>query len=151
MARKNSLREYQTAVAERLRNLSKEELQPYLSWIFGRRTFLVRCSARRERGHSSAAGCPVPLTKPYFCGLTNIRGSLYGVIDFSIFLGLPAVTPGLDSRLCSCRNQWCKVQRFWSTEWQDSRTWKDLPQPPARKMCPPGSKTSTPMRRNCLA
>ncbi|MDR1530388.1 MAG: chemotaxis protein CheW [Burkholderiales bacterium] len=29
----------------------------------------------------------VPLTRPWFLGLTNVRGNLYGVIDFSLFLG----------------------------------------------------------------
>ena len=28
---------------------------------------------------------PVPLTRPWFLGLTNVRGSLYSVVDFSLF------------------------------------------------------------------
>jgi twitching motility protein PilI len=30
---------------------------------------------------------PVPLTKPWFLGIANIRGNLYSVIDFGGFLG----------------------------------------------------------------
>ena len=30
---------------------------------------------------------PVPLTKPWFMGVANIRGNLYSVIDFGRFLG----------------------------------------------------------------
>ena len=30
---------------------------------------------------------PVPLTKPWFAGLANIRGSLHAVTDFSVFRG----------------------------------------------------------------
>src|SRR6266571_1441080 len=38
----------------------------------------------------------VPLTKPWYLGVANIRGNLYGVIDFAGFLGQPLepVTPG---------------------------------------------------------
>jgi len=38
----------------------------------------------------------VPLTKPWYLGIANIRGNLYGVIDFAGFLGHPLepVTPG---------------------------------------------------------
>src|SRR5438132_9164207 len=38
----------------------------------------------------------VPLTKPWYLGVANIRGNLYGVIDFAGFLGYPLepVTPG---------------------------------------------------------
>jgi twitching motility protein PilI len=38
----------------------------------------------------------VPLTKPWYLGVANIRGNLYGVIDFAGFLGRPLepVAPG---------------------------------------------------------
>jgi twitching motility protein PilI len=38
----------------------------------------------------------VPRTKPWYLGIANIRGNLYGVIDFAGFLGRPLepVTPG---------------------------------------------------------
>jgi twitching motility protein PilI len=38
----------------------------------------------------------VPMTKPWYLGIANIRGNLYGCIDFSGFLGQPieAPTPG---------------------------------------------------------
>jgi len=37
----------------------------------------------------------VPMTKPWYLGIANIRGNLYGVIDFAGFLGRPveAVAP----------------------------------------------------------
>lgn len=31
---------------------------------------------------------PVPLTRPWFAGLTNVRGVLYSVVDFAAFRGL---------------------------------------------------------------
>ena len=30
---------------------------------------------------------PVPLTKPWYLGVANIRGNLYSVVDFARFLG----------------------------------------------------------------
>src|SRR2546429_3379747 len=38
----------------------------------------------------------VPLTKPWYLGVANMRGNLYGVIDFAGFLGQPLepVMPG---------------------------------------------------------
>jgi twitching motility protein PilI len=44
----------------------------------------------------------VPLTKPWFLGVANIRGNLYGVVDFAGFLGhpvAPPLAPGGTSRL----------------------------------------------------
>ena len=44
----------------------------------------------------------VPLTKPWFIGLANIRGNLYSVVDFAGFLGHEVVAPhaaGGSSRL----------------------------------------------------
>jgi len=37
----------------------------------------------------------VPLTKPWYMGIANIRGNLYGVIDFAGFLGQPLDAPTL--------------------------------------------------------
>jgi twitching motility protein PilI len=38
----------------------------------------------------------VPMTRPWYLGIANIRGNLYGCIDFAGFLGKPvtAATPG---------------------------------------------------------
>lgn len=41
----------------------------------------------------------VPLTKPWFCGMANIRGSLYSVVDFSAFQGGEPTPQNADSRL----------------------------------------------------
>jgi twitching motility protein PilI len=41
----------------------------------------------------------VPLTKPWFRGLANIRGNLYSVIDFSGFLGRGNVPGAAQNRL----------------------------------------------------
>jgi len=42
---------------------------------------------------------PVPLTRPWFMGMSSVRGNLYAVSDLSAFLGGRAVRLGTDSRL----------------------------------------------------
>ncbi len=41
----------------------------------------------------------VPLTRPWFMGMTNVRGNLYAVTDLSAFMGGRPVRSGLESRL----------------------------------------------------
>jgi twitching motility protein PilI len=42
---------------------------------------------------------PVPLTKPWYLGVSNIRGNLFSVIDFGRFLAREAPAPGGQPRL----------------------------------------------------
>lgn len=41
----------------------------------------------------------VPLTRPWFLGVANIRGNLFSVIDFSVFLGHEPAPPSGMTRL----------------------------------------------------
>lgn len=41
----------------------------------------------------------VPLTQPWFSGLANVRGNLYGVVDLSIYLGKESMPYNLKSRI----------------------------------------------------
>ena len=42
---------------------------------------------------------PVPLTRPWYRGLTNVRGNLYSVVDFARFSVGSAATLSPDARL----------------------------------------------------
>lgn len=42
---------------------------------------------------------PVPLTHAWFRGVANVRGNLYGIVDFSAFLGRGPTPPTLDNRV----------------------------------------------------
>ena len=42
---------------------------------------------------------PVPLTRPWLRGVSNVRGNLYSVVDFAAFLGVGAVMLSEQSRL----------------------------------------------------
>lgn len=48
---------------------------------------------------------PAPLTQPWFVGAANVRGNLYGAVDFGAFRGAAAATPGPASRLVLCGQQ----------------------------------------------
>jgi twitching motility protein PilI len=94
-----SLREYQRELAERLRtsaegarNISKLGVQ------VGEESWLVELTDAGEVIPVPAIA-PVPLTRPWFRGLTNIRGNLYSVVDFSAFLGGRPAATGAEARL----------------------------------------------------
>ncbi len=42
---------------------------------------------------------PVPLTKPWYRGLANVRGNLLGIVDLSLFAGGPATPLDKESRV----------------------------------------------------
>lgn len=42
---------------------------------------------------------PVPLTKPWYCGVANVRGNLYSVVDLSVYLGGDAIPQEGQSRV----------------------------------------------------
>ena len=42
---------------------------------------------------------PVPLTKPWYTGVANVRGNLYSIIDFSMFIGAAPAIRSERSRL----------------------------------------------------
>lgn len=46
-----------------------------------------------------AAVCQVPLTQPWYLGLSNIRGNLVGIIDYARYLDAGATAVAPDSRV----------------------------------------------------
>jgi len=42
---------------------------------------------------------PVPLTKPWFAGVANVRGALYSVVDFAAFRGHEPTPHNSEARL----------------------------------------------------
>ncbi len=96
---KTSLRQFQTELALRL---SSAKAQPAVATRLG-----VQCASGYWLIDLADAGeivpvpeiLPVPLTKPWYVGVANIRGSLYSVVDFSSFTGAEAVARGQENRL----------------------------------------------------
>ena len=99
MARQTSLRDFQRELAGRLAE-ARAETTPHarLGVQAGGRYWLLRL---RDAGEVLPLPevTPVPLTRPWFMGLANIRGNLAGVVDFALFMGEPPVERSPDARL----------------------------------------------------
>lgn len=87
MAKKTSLREFQEYLAERLTGAAAGRSGASLLGVrAGDENWLVDLSESGEIVQAPRL-TPVPLTKPWFAGLANIRGSLHAVTDLSVFRG----------------------------------------------------------------
>lgn len=100
MARKISLREFQESVVAKLQSLAASEAAhpSKLGVRVGSQFWLVNLSDISEV-LPVPAQTPVPLAQPWFSGVANFRGNLYGIVDFGLFLGGAATPPGVDCRL----------------------------------------------------
>ena len=98
MAERISLRDYQRDLAARLRRAESGQVASKLGLQIGDEGWLVDLIDAGEVVPVPAITA-VPLTRPWFKGLTNIRGNLYSVVDFSAFLGGAAAAMGEQSRL----------------------------------------------------
>lgn len=87
MARKTSLREFQQYLAERLTGAAQgRHSSSWLGVRAGEQDWLIDLTDGGEILQAPRL-TPVPLTRPWFAGIANIRGSLYAVSDFSVFCG----------------------------------------------------------------
>ena len=89
MARdRNRLRDFQQALAQRLRLAAElPQRQSRLAVQVGERGYLLNLDDISEVSPIGPV-TPVPLTRPWFLGITNVRGTLYAVSDFAVWLGL---------------------------------------------------------------
>jgi len=86
MAKQISLREFQQALAQRLREAQTEaEPTSRLSVEAGRRNWLLKLDEAGEMLPLPEISS-VPLTRPWYLGLANIRGVLSSVVDFGAFM-----------------------------------------------------------------
>lgn len=100
MARKISLREFQESVVAKLQSLATSDTASpsKLGVQIGAQFWLVNLSDISEALPIPKL-TPVPLAQPWFCGVANFRGNLYGIVDFSHFLGGAPTQLGVDCRL----------------------------------------------------
>jgi len=86
MARQVSLREFQQGLAQRLREAQAEaEPTSRLSVEAGKRSWLLKLDEAGEMLPLPEISS-VPLTRPWYLGLANIRGVLSSVVDFGGFM-----------------------------------------------------------------
>ena len=99
MARRTGLREFQMAVAERLRTASsRTALASKLGFQVGGDNWFVALHQVSEVVPVPPM-VPVPLTHSWFRGVANVRGNLYSMIDFSAFQGGDPIAPGMERRV----------------------------------------------------
>jgi twitching motility protein PilI len=100
IARRTRLREFQAQLVERMQTARKGEDAHHsrLGIMMGGQRWLLDLQSAGEIV-SVGAITKVPLTQPWFLGLTNIRGNLISVIDFAQFHGGPPSLIDKDSRI----------------------------------------------------
>ena len=88
MSKQSQLREYQTSILARLENAKKAGAEPpagYLGVVIGSKNILVNLQEISET-------LPivdihrVPIVKPWFLGIANVRGVLYAINDIAQML-----------------------------------------------------------------
>ncbi|MDR1934017.1 MAG: chemotaxis protein CheW [Candidatus Accumulibacter sp.] len=98
MARKSSLREFQAHLAARLAGIEDQRAAGLLGFQSGGDYWLIELPDSGEI-ISLPPLTGVPLTKPWFAGIANIRGNLYAVSDFSAFRRKDATPQNASARL----------------------------------------------------
>src|SRR2546423_5418702 len=100
MSQRKTLRDFQQDLSRRLATaaISRSENSSVLAVESGGETWLV---ALGDAGEVLAVPklTTAPLSKPWYAGLANVRGSLYSVIDFGAFRGAAPMRIGPASRL----------------------------------------------------
>jgi len=87
VAKQISLREFQQGLAQRLREAETEaEPTSRLGVQAGTRNWLLKLDDAGEMLPLPEFSS-VPLTKPWYLGLANIRGVLASIVDFGAFMG----------------------------------------------------------------
>lgn len=98
-SRPGSLREYQLALSERLQSAGAgAHVASKLGLQVGQEAWLVDLQEAAELIPPPDV-CAVPLARAWFKGVANVRGNLYSVTDFSVFLGGEPTAGGEQARL----------------------------------------------------
>jgi twitching motility protein PilI len=99
MARRTGLREFQMAVAERLRTAStRTAVASKLGFQVAGDNWFVSLHQVSEVVPLPPM-VPVPLTHSWFRGVANVRGNLYSMVDFSAFQGGDPISAGMERRV----------------------------------------------------
>ena len=99
MARRTGLREFQIAVAERLRTAStRTALASKLGFQVGGENWFVALHQVSEVIPVPSM-VPVPRTHSWFRGVSNVRGNLYSIVDFAAYQGRDPTPGGMERRV----------------------------------------------------
>lgn len=98
MAGKASLHEYQSKLAARLAAPEAEQAVSKLGFRAADTRWVIDLADASEVIPVPPIAA-VPLTHPWFLGVANVRGYLYGIVDLPAFLGSTPVTVGDQARV----------------------------------------------------
>jgi twitching motility protein PilI len=99
MEAKESLREFQTRLAEKLKAAEATQgAASKLGFSAGGRLWLVGLDQINEVVTVPAL-TEVPWAKPWFAGVASVRGALYGCVDLAAYLGLGEPLPPGEARI----------------------------------------------------
>ena len=100
--RKSSLREFQQALSKRLAIAATRSSAPLRLTVESGGEHWVLDLPDAGEVLPMPALTPVPLGRPYYAGVANVRGSLYSVVDFASLCGKAATPRGAHARLLLC-------------------------------------------------
>lgn len=96
---KDKLQDFQQRLQARLDGGQAEQSNSKLGVVIGDEHWLIDLAEAGEILPIPDSVSPVPGTQPWFYGLTNLRGSLFGVTDLAVFDGQVAPQYGKEARL----------------------------------------------------
>jgi len=99
MAKRISLREFQESLAQRLTSAHRGEARRALLGVASGNDYWLLDLSDSGEVVPLPQLTSVPLTKPWFAGIANIRGTLYSVVDFSAFRGREPTRRNANARL----------------------------------------------------
>lgn len=99
MAKRISLREFQESLAQRLTSAHRGEARRALLGVASGNDYWLLDLSDSGEVVPLPSLTSVPLTKPWFAGIANIRGTLYSVVDFSAFRGHEPTRRNANARL----------------------------------------------------
>jgi len=106
MDKRPSLRQFQESLAVRLREAASEAVSASrLGLQSGGRHWLLKLEDAGEIVPLPEL-TPVPLTKPWFLGLANVRGVLVSVVDLSLFGGGRPTVRAPEARIVLVADRW---------------------------------------------
>ena len=136
MAKKGSLREFQAHLAERLAGASEQSAAGLLGVQSGVDHWLLKLSDSGEIVTLPPLA-DVPLTRPWFAGIANIRGNLYAVADFAAFRGGEPTPHNAGARLLLIGTRYGSNAALLVTRLLGLRKIDDLTPAPADPGAPP--------------
>jgi twitching motility protein PilI len=99
MSKHLNLRDFQTELSKRIQeSAARPSVNSFLAVQVGNQNWLIGLTDISEV-IAPLAWVPVPLTKPWFLGVTNIRGRLYTVVDLSAYAKLGETHTDTNNRL----------------------------------------------------